>query len=166
MRFDKISPCLWFDTQAEEAARFYCSIFRNSKIAAVSHYGEAGREVHGGVAGSVLSVAFELEGQTFTALNGGPLFTFNQAISLQVTCNTQDEVDYYWEKLSAGGDKSAQVCGWLKDRFGVSWQVVPADLLRMMSDSDARKTDRVMTALLKMKKLDLGALKRAYEQKA
>jgi predicted 3-demethylubiquinone-9 3-methyltransferase (glyoxalase superfamily) len=165
MRFDKISPCFWFDTQAEKAARFYCSVFKNSKIVAVSHYGEAGREVHGMAAGSVLTVAFELEGQTFTALNGGPLFKFNEALSLQVTCNTQEEVDYYWERLSAGGDTAAQACGWLKDKFGVSWQVVPADLPRMMSDSDVRKTDRVMTALLKMKKLDLGALKRAYEQK-
>jgi predicted 3-demethylubiquinone-9 3-methyltransferase (glyoxalase superfamily) len=166
MNFDKISPCFWFDNQAEEAARFYCAVFKNSKIVAISHYGEAGREVHGMAAGSVLTVAFELEGQTFTALNGGPLFKFNEAISLQVTCETQEDVDYYWEKLSAGADKAAQSCGWLKDRFGVSWQVVPADLPQMLADPDVRKTDRVMAALLKMKKLDLDALKRACAQKA
>ena len=163
MHLHKITPCLWFDTQAEEAARFYCSIFGNSRILGISRYGEAGREVHGMPAGTVLTVAFELGGQSFTALNGGPIFKFNEAVSFQVNCDTQEEVDHYWDRLRAGGDESAQQCGWLKDRFGVSWQVVPASIADMMTDTDPRKTDRVMEALLKMKKLDIAALKRAYE---
>lgn len=163
MRLQKITPCLWFDTQAEEAAQYYCSVFRNSRILRISRYGEAGHEIHGKPAGSILTVAFELDGQAFTALNGGPVFKFNEAISLQVNCDTQEELDHYWDRLSAGGDETAQQCGWLKDRYGVSWQIVPTVLPDMMTDADPRKTDRVMTALLKMKKLDIAKLKRAYE---
>lgn len=158
----RIAPCLWFDTEAEEAARFYTSIFRNSKIATIARYGEAGHEIHGRPPGSVMTVAFELEGQPFTALNGGPVFRFNEAISLQVMCETQEEVDYYWQRLSAGGDEKAQQCGWLKDRFGVSWQVVPEVVAELVSDPDSEKSQRAMQALLKMKKLDIGELKRAY----
>ncbi len=163
MKLSKISPCLWFDTQAEEAARYYCSIFKHSKILAISHYGEAGRETHGRAPGTVLTVEFELEGQTFTTLNGGPVFKFNEAVSLQVFCDTQDEIDYYWNKLSAGGDPSAQQCGWLKDKYGLSWQIAPAKLAEMFADKDTKKTGRLMTAMLPMKKLDLAALKRAYD---
>lgn len=163
MHLQKITPCLWFDTQAEEAAQFYCSIFRNSRILRISRYGEAGHEIHGMPAGSVLTVMFELDGLAFTALNGGPVFKFNEAISLQVNCDTQEELDHYWDRLSAGGDETAQQCGWLKDRYGVSWQIVPTVLPDMMADADPRKTDLVMTALLKMKKLDIAELKMAYE---
>jgi predicted 3-demethylubiquinone-9 3-methyltransferase (glyoxalase superfamily) len=158
----KITPCLWFDNQAEEAAEFYTSIFRNSRIVSISRYGEAGREVHGKLPGTVMTVAFELDGQTFTALNGGPVFQFNEAISFQVYCETQEEVDYYWEKLSADGDEQAQQCGWLKDKYGASWQVVPTILIEMLSDSDAAKSGRAMQAMLQMKKIDIAALKRAY----
>jgi predicted 3-demethylubiquinone-9 3-methyltransferase (glyoxalase superfamily) len=157
----KIAPCLWFDDQAEAAAKFYTGIFRNSKILDVSRYGEAGREIHGKAPGTVMTVAFELEGQPFTALNGGPVFTFNEAISFQVTCETQKDVDYYWDKLSAGGDEKAQQCGWLKDRFGVSWQIVPSVLSELLRDPDRQKSQRAMAALLRMKKLDIDALKRA-----
>jgi predicted 3-demethylubiquinone-9 3-methyltransferase (glyoxalase superfamily) len=158
----RITPCLWFDDQAEAAAGFYTSIFRNSKIVNVSRYGEAGREVHGKPAGTVLTVAFELDGQTFTALNGGPVFTFNEAISFQINCDTQEEVDYYWGQLSKGGDEKAQQCGWLKDKYGVSWQVVPRVLVEMISDPDPVKAGRAMTVMLHMKKIDIGSLKRAY----
>jgi predicted 3-demethylubiquinone-9 3-methyltransferase (glyoxalase superfamily) len=158
----KITPCLWFDDQAEEAVTFYTSIFRNSKVLNVSRYGEAGHEIHGKPAGTVLTVAFELEGQAFTALNGGPVFKFNEAISFQVDCETQEEVDYYWEKLSEGGDPKAQQCAWLKDKYGVSWQVVPRVLVEMMSDPDSEKSGRAMEAMLQMKKIDIAALKRAY----
>jgi predicted 3-demethylubiquinone-9 3-methyltransferase (glyoxalase superfamily) len=158
----KITPCLWFDDQAEEAAAFYTGVFKNSKIVTVSRYGEAGKEIHGKPAGSVMTVAFELEGQTFTALNGGPIFKFNEAISFQVDCETQAEVDHYWTKLSEGGDPSAQQCGWLKDRYGVSWQIVPRALVEMLMDPDAGRSQRVMTAMLRMKKIDIGELKRAY----
>jgi predicted 3-demethylubiquinone-9 3-methyltransferase (glyoxalase superfamily) len=158
----KIAPCLWFDDQAEEAATFYTGIFKDSKINKISRYGEAGYEVHGRPAGSVMTVAFELEGHAFTALNGGPMFKFNEAISFEVNCRSQEEVDYYWEELSEGGDKKAQQCGWLKDKFGVSWQVVPVVLIEMINDPDKAKSERVMEALLKMKKLDIDELKRAY----
>ena len=158
----RISPCLWFDDQAEEAVAFYTSVFRNSKIIEVARYGEAGREVHGKPAGTVMTVAFELDGQRFTALNGGPIFKFNEAISLQVHCETQDEVDHYWNKLSAGGDPKAQQCGWLKDKYGLSWQIVPRALLDMLTDSDRERAGSVMTAMLQMKKLDIATLKRAY----
>jgi len=161
-RIQRITPCLWFDDQAEEAAEFYTSIFSDSRVVAVSRYGEAGREVHGRPAGSVMVVAFELQGQPFTALNGGPAFKFNEAISLQINCATQAEVDYYWEKLSAGGDPRAQQCGWLKDRYGVSWQVVPTALPDMIADPDSEGSQRTMDAMLKMKKLDIGTLHRAF----
>ena len=159
-RIQKIAPCLWFDDQAEEAAKYYCGIFKNSRIVTVTRYGKAGYEVHRRPAGSVMVVAFELEGQPFTALNGGPIFKFNEAISLQVYCDTQEEIDYYWERLMAGGDERAQQCGWLKDRYGVSWQVVPSIMQDLVKDG-GEKGDRVMSALLKMKKLDLAALRRA-----
>jgi predicted 3-demethylubiquinone-9 3-methyltransferase (glyoxalase superfamily) len=158
----KITPCLWFDNQAEEAAEFYTSIFRNSRIVSISRYGEAGYEVHGKLPGTVMMVAFELDGQTFTALNGGPVFKFNEAISFQVYCETQEEVDYYWEKLSAGGDEQAWQCGWLKDKYGVSWQVVPTVLIEMLSDHNSEKSQRTMEAMLRMKKIDIDTLKRAY----
>jgi predicted 3-demethylubiquinone-9 3-methyltransferase (glyoxalase superfamily) len=153
---------LWFDNQAEEAVAFYTAIFKNSRIVTVSRYGDAGKEIHGKPAGSVMTVAFELEGQTFTALNGGPIFKFNEAISFQVDCETQAEVDHYWTKLTDGGDPNAQQCGWLKDRYGVSWQIVPRALVEMLMDPDAGKSQRVMTAMLRMKKIDIGELKRAY----
>jgi predicted 3-demethylubiquinone-9 3-methyltransferase (glyoxalase superfamily) len=156
----KITPCLWFDTQAEEAANFYTSVFKNSRIKHVSRYGKAGRDVHGKEAGSVMVVEFEIEGQTFTALNGGPLFKFNEAVSFQVDCATQAEIDHFWSRLSEGGQESR--CGWLKDKYGVSWQVVPSVLPQMMSGADAARTDRVMNAVLQMKKFDLDALNRAY----
>jgi predicted 3-demethylubiquinone-9 3-methyltransferase (glyoxalase superfamily) len=158
----KISPCLWFDTQGEEAAHFYISIFENARILKTSRYTEAGREVHGMKAGTVLTVEFELEGQTFTALNGGPHFVFSEAISFQVSCETQAEIDHYWAKLSEGGDPKAQQCGWLKDRYGVSWQIVPRIMGELMSDPDDARVSRTMTAMLQMKKLDIAALKRAH----
>jgi predicted 3-demethylubiquinone-9 3-methyltransferase (glyoxalase superfamily) len=158
----RIAPCLWFDDEAEDAAKFYTSIFKNSKVVGISRYGEAGHEIHGRPAGSVMTVAFELDGQSFTALNGGPIFKFNEAISLQVFCDTQQEVDHYWEKLGASGDKNAQQCGWLKDKYGVSWQVVPTVVVEMMTDPDRAKSDRAMRAILQMKKIDIAALKKAY----
>ena len=156
-----IVPCLWFDSQAEEAARFYTGVFPNSKIGPVTRYGEAGREIHGRKPGSVMTVSFELDGREFTALNGGPLFKFNEAISFQVMCETQADVDYFWDKLSAGGDPKAQQCGWLKDRFGVSWQVVPTVLMELLNDPDRARTDRVMQALFPMRKIDIAALRKA-----
>jgi len=158
----RITPCLWFDDQAEEAATLYTSVFPGSRIVTVSRYGEAGREVHGRPPGSVMVVAFELEGQAFTALNGGPVFKFNEAISLRVSCRTQEEVDHYWEKLSRGGDERAQQCGWLKDRYGLSWQIVPVALMEMMADPDPVKAGRVMQAMLQMKKIDIKGLRQAY----
>ncbi|HET7729642.1 MAG TPA: VOC family protein [Usitatibacter sp.] len=158
----KIVPCLWFDNQAEEAARFYTSIFPNSKILRISRYGKAGQQVHGRSPGSVMTVEFELDGQAFTALNGGPIFKFNEAVSLQVMCDTQEELDRYWQKLSAGGDPNAQQCGWLKDKFGLSWQVVPKALPDMVSSPDAAKSEKVFNAMLQMKKLDIAELRRAF----
>jgi len=157
----RITPCLWFDDQAEQAAEFYTAIFRNSRIVSRTRYGEAGYEIHGRAAGTVMTVAFELDGQAFTALNGGPVFKFNEAISLQVNCETQEEVDYYWEKLSAGGDEKAQQCGWLKDKYGVSWQVVPGTLIELIGSRDHEKSQRAMNAMLQMKKIDIDELKRA-----
>ncbi len=159
----KIVPSLWFDDQAEEAATFYVSIFEGSRISRIARYTEVGQEVHGRKPGTVMTVAFELGEQAFTALNGGPLFKFNEAISFQVMCETQDEIDRYWEKLGAGGDPKAQQCGWLKDRFGVSWQIVPAQLPYLVGDSDPVKAGRAMHALLKMRKLDIATLKRAHD---
>jgi len=159
---NKITPCLWFDSEAEDAARFYTGIFRNSKITSITRYGEAGREVHGQPAGKVLTVAFELDGRPFTALNGGPQFKFNEAVSFQIPCRNQEEIDYYWDKLTAGGDARAQQCGWLKDRYGLSWQVFPAAVMDMLQDQDRKKADRVMQAIMEMSKMDLKALERAY----
>ena len=161
----KITPCLWFDNQAEEAVNFYVAIFKNSKIGSITRYGEEGYEIHGRPAGTVMTVEFQLEGQGFVALNGGPVFKFNEAISFQVHCKTQEEVDHYWEKLSKGGDKNAQQCGWLKDKYSVSWQIVPTALPKMLQDKDAKKSERVMKALLQMKKLDIERLEQAYEQR-
>ncbi len=158
-----ITPCLWFDSQAEEAARYYTGIFKNSRIGKISRYTEAGHEVHGRPAGSVMTVEFELNGQPFTALNGGPLFKFNEAVSFQIMCRTQEEVDHYWNQLTQGGDPKAQQCGWLKDKYGLSWQVVPTVLAELMSDPDREKAGCVMEALLPMKKLDIAVLHRAFE---
>ena len=160
----KITPCLWFDHNAEEAVSHYLSIFKNSKIVGVTRYGKAGQEIHGRPAGSVMTIAFELDGQPYTALNGGPYFKFTEAISFQVNCQTQEEVDYYWEKLSQGGDEKAQQCGWVKDKFGLSWQIVPTALQEMLQDPDGEKTNQVLEVLLTMKKLDIAALRRAYEK--
>jgi len=158
----KITPCLWFDNQAEEAVKFYVSIFRNSELGAITRYGKEGFEVHKMPEGTVLTVSFKLEGQEFTALNGGPIFKFTEAISLIVHCESQAEVDYYWGKLTAGGDPKAQQCGWLKDKYGLSWQVVPVALFDMMKDKDAKKSGNVMNAMLQMKKLDLAGLQAAH----
>jgi predicted 3-demethylubiquinone-9 3-methyltransferase (glyoxalase superfamily) len=157
-----ITPCLWFDGQAEEAVALYTSTFPNSRITTTTRYGKAGQEFHRKPVGSVMTIGFELNGQGFTALNGGPLFKFTEAISLQVNCRDQAEIDHYWEKLSAGGDPSAQQCGWLKDRFGLSWQIVPAKLSAWVSDPDPARSQRVMEALFQMTKLDFGALERAF----
>ncbi len=154
----KITPYLWFDENAEEAVNFYISIFKNSKIESVTRYGEAGP----GPKGSVMIVAFQLEGQAFVALNGGPQYTFSPAISFFVNCETQQEVDELWEKLTAGGEEVA--CGWLKDRYGVSWQIVPTVLIEMMQDKDPEKAQRVTKAMLQMKKIDIKTLQEAYEQ--
>ena len=161
----KISPCLWFDDKGEEAAKFYISIFKDSKIGDVTRYGKEGYEIHGKEEGTVMTVEFEIEGQKFLGLNGGPIFKFNEAISFQVYCETQEEVDYYWEKLSEGGDEKAQICGWLKDKYGVSWQIVPIILIKMLKDKDSEKSQRVMKAMLQMHKLDISTLKKAYEEK-
>ncbi|HWM28251.1 MAG TPA: VOC family protein, partial [Woeseiaceae bacterium] len=158
----RIAPCLWFDDEAEEAAKFYTGIFKSSKIVKITRYGEAGYEFHKRPAGSVMTVAFELNGQPFTALNGGPVFRFNEAVSLEISCDTQDEVDYYWAKLSQGGDDKAQQCGWLKDKFGLSWQVVPVVLTEMVGDPNDEKSQRAMEAMLHMKKLNIAELKQAY----
>jgi predicted 3-demethylubiquinone-9 3-methyltransferase (glyoxalase superfamily) len=152
----RISPFLWFDTQAEDAAKHYVSIFKNSRIVHVSRYGEAGP----GPKGGVMTVAFELEGQPFIALNGGPHFTFNESISFSIECETQEEVDYFWSRLTDGGTES--MCGWLKDKFGLSWQVNPKILGQMLSDQDPARSKRTMEAMLKMKKIDIPALQKAY----
>lgn len=159
----KITPCLWFDTEAEEAARFYVSIFPDAGIEHVARYGKEGFDVHGKPAGSVLTVSFQLLGLPFMALNGGPHFKFSEAVSFIVYCADQAEIDRYWAALGEGGDAKVQQCGWLKDRFGLSWQIVPRELPGMMSAADGARSERVMKALLPMKKLDLAALKRAYE---
>jgi len=159
----KITPFLWFDNQAEQAVKFYTSIFRNSRIGKIARYDEAGEKVSGQPAGSVMTVEFELAGQEFVALNGGPHFKFTEAISFVVNCKTQAEVDKFWKKLSAGG-KEVQ-CGWLKDKYGLSWQIVPTVLAELLSDKDAAKSQRVMQAMLKMVKLDIKKLKQAAKQK-
>ena len=162
MAITRIRPCLWFDDQAEDAARFYTGIFPNSRIVNTTHYAEAGFETHQRPAGSVMTVTFELDGQLFTGLNGGPIFTFNEAVSFEIHCADQAEIDYYWERLGEGGDPRAQQCGWLKDRFGVSWQVVPVAMEEMFADAESPATQRTMEAMLKMKKLDIAELERAY----
>jgi len=159
----KITPCLWFDSQAEEAAVFYTGIFRNSSIGRITRYGREGFEIHGQPAGSVMTVEFELDGQPFTALNGGPIFRFSEAVSFQVPCETQEEVDFYWDRLAEGGDPQAQQCGWLKDRFGLSWQVFPRMLTEWVGDPDSEKSQRAMKSMLQMKKIDLEAIRQAYD---
>ena len=154
----KITPFLWYDNQAEEAANFYVSIFKNSRVLGVTRYGKSGP----GPEGSVLTAAFELEGQKFTALNGGPRFTFNESVSFVVNCETQEEIDYFWMKLTSEGGQESQ-CGWLKDKFGLSWQVVPTILPELITSKDAKKSERVMQAIMQMKKLDLAKLKQAGE---
>lgn len=160
----KISPCLWFDDNAEDAVNFYVSVFKDSNIGNVTRYGKEGYDIHKKKEGSVMTIDFEIEGQKFLALNGGPIFKFNEAISFQIYCDTQEEIDYYWDKLTEDGDKNAQVCGWLKDKFGVSWQVVPVALIKMLEDKDSMKTERVMKAMLQMRKLDIDALTKAYQE--
>lgn len=155
---NKITPCLWFDSEAEEAAKLYTSIFANSQIRNISRYTEAGRDKHGREPGSVMVVEFELDGQTFTALNGGPLFKFTEAVSFAVMCDTQEEIDHFWARLSEGGRESQ--CGWLKDKFGLSWQIVPAVLPQLLKDAGA-SSEKIMGAVMQMKKFDLEALKRA-----
>jgi predicted 3-demethylubiquinone-9 3-methyltransferase (glyoxalase superfamily) len=160
-RFQRITPFLWFDKQAEEAATFYVSIFENSRVLATTRYSKDASKASGQPEGSAMTVAFQLDGQDFTALNGGPHFKFNEAVSLVVNCRTQAEVDHYWNRLSEGGDPNAQQCGWLKDKYGVSWQIVPTELPKLLTDPDPRKAERVMKAMLQMKKIDVDALKRA-----
>ncbi len=158
----KITPCLWFDNQAEEAVNFYISIFKNSKIVSVNRYGEAGAKASGRPKGTVMTIIFQLGGQEFMALNGGPVFKFTEAISFIVNCRTQKEIDEFWGKLSKGGEEGP--CGWLKDKYGLSWQIVPSILGEMLQDEDAEKSERVMKAMLQMKKIDIKTLKQAYEQ--
>jgi predicted 3-demethylubiquinone-9 3-methyltransferase (glyoxalase superfamily) len=157
----KLTPCLWFDHEAEAAAKFYVSVFASGRIGRVARYGKAGQEVHGRPAGSVMTVEFELDGQDFVALNGGPVFKFTEAVSFQVHCDNQDEIDHYWNRLGEGGEEGP--CGWLKDKYGLSWQIVPAVLPKLMTDADGSKSERVMNAFLKMKKFDVATLQRAYE---
>ena len=159
----QINPCLWYDKNAEDAAKFYITVFKNSKITRVVHFGNAGQDVHGGKAGEVLAIDFELDGQKFSGLNGGPQFKFSEAVSFQIPCETQEEIDYYWSALSKGGSESQ--CGWLKDKFGLSWQVFPRRLLDMIADSDRAKADRAMSAMMKMAKIDLATIERAFAGK-
>jgi len=160
----KITPFLWFDDQAGEAVKFYTSVFKNSSISTIARHDEAGAKAAGRPKGSVLTVAFRIEGQDFVALNGGPHFKFTEAISFVVNCETQEEIDHYWTELSSGGDEKAQQCGWLKDKYGLSWQIVPVALAKMLTDNDPQKVNRVMQAVLQMKKIDIKALKKAYDQ--
>lgn len=160
---NKISPCLWFDDQGEAAVEFYLGIFKNSRITDIARYPDTGKEIHGKDAGTVMTINFELEGQSFTALNGGPHFKFNEAVSLQIECETQEEVDHYWDKLCEGGDPNAQQCGWVKDKFGLSWQIVPKCLPEMLKAADPEKYRRAFQAMLRMKKLDIAALQHAFD---
>jgi predicted 3-demethylubiquinone-9 3-methyltransferase (glyoxalase superfamily) len=155
----KITPCLWFDTQAEEAAKFYASVFKNSNIGKISRYGKEGFEVHGKKAGTVMTVEFELEGQKFLALNGGPHFKFNEAVSFQVHCETQQEIDHFWSELAKEGEEGP--CGWLKDKFGLSWQIIAKALPEMLMDGNSETAQRVMRSMLQMRKIDIAALRRA-----
>jgi len=156
----KLTPCLWFDSEAEEAANFYVSVFKKSRIGKISRYGKEGYEVHGRKAGTVMTVEFKIAGQKFLALNGGPHFKFNEAISFQVHCQTQEEVDYFWSRLSEGGKEAP--CGWLKDKFGLSWQIIPDVLPQLLTDKNVEKAGRVMKSMLQMKKIDIAALQRAH----
>ena len=158
-----ISPCLWFDSQAEEAARFYVSVFKKGKIVTINRYPAVGQEIHGREPGSVMTVEFVLNGLPFTALNGGPVFKFGEAISMQVFCRTQKEIDFYWDKLGEGGDPNARQCGWLKDRYGLSWQVVPEGMDKMFKNPKSKATERAFAAMMEMKKLDIAALQAAYK---
>ncbi len=160
-RIQRITPCLWFDDQAEQATAFYTAVFANSRIINTTRYTKESAQASGRPEGSILTIAFQLDGQDFTALNGGPLFKFNEAMSLVVNCETQQEVDHYWHRLSEGGDPRAQQCGWLKDRFGVSWQVVPALLIELLTDADPEKARKAMAVILEMKKIDLEGLRQA-----
>ena len=164
VNMQKISSNLWFDRQAEEAVAYYISVFKNSRIKRVTRYGKEGYDIHKMPAGTVMTIEFELEGQKFVALNGGPVFKFNEAVSFIVNCDSQNEIDYYWEKLTQGGDKNAQQCGWLKDKFGLSWQVVPTSLSEMLGDKDSKRSGAVMNAMLKMKKLDIEKLEEAFQK--
>jgi predicted 3-demethylubiquinone-9 3-methyltransferase (glyoxalase superfamily) len=159
----KITPFLWFDHQAEEAAKFYTSVFKNSKLGKILRYDEASAKAAGGTVGSVLTIEFEIEGQKFTALNGGPQFKFNESVSFVVYCQTQDEVDYFWQKLTADGGQESE-CGWLRDKFGLSWQVTPTVLIEMLHDKDPKKSERVMNAMMQMQKIDISKLKAAYAE--
>lgn len=159
----RIAPCLWYPGQAEEAARFYTSVFPNSRIVSLSYYPEVGQDVHGQPPGTVLTAVFELDGQSFTALNGPPIFHFTEAVSLQVFCDTQQEIDHYWQRLGEGGDEAARQCGWLKDRFGLSWQIVPRMMEQMMTDPDKNRIGRVFGVMMGMKKLDIAQLQRAFD---
>lgn len=161
----KIIPHLWYEDKAEEAARFYVSIFKNSKITGITHYGKTGEIVSGKPEGSVMTVSFELDGQKFVALNGGAPFKLSEAISFIVECKTQKEIDYYWKKLSSGGDKEAQICGWLKDKYGLSWQIVPSILEKMLASSDKGRLERVMEKFLRMKKINIADLEKAYKKR-
>lgn len=163
MPTQRLTPCLWFDKEAEDAANYYVGIFKNSRITSITRYPSAGQEIHGQPAGSVMVAAFELDGHSFTALNGGPYFKFNEAVSFQVNCTSQEEIDYYWEKLGAGGDPKAQQCGWLKDKYGLSWQVVPEGMEAMMQDAESPGAQRAMSAMLQMKKIDMHEIQRAYD---
>ncbi|WKA59416.1 VOC family protein [Planococcus shenhongbingii] len=162
-KIQKIIANFWFDGQAEEAANYYVSIFKNSSIGRITHYVKEGQEIHGKPVGSVMTVEFQIEGQEFLALNGGPEFKFSEAISFIINCESQEEIDYYWDKLTEGGDEKAQICGWLKDKFGVSWQVAPIALNEMLMDSDTEKVERVMKSFMQMKKIDLTELQKVYE---
>ena len=159
-----LTTCLWFDTEAEEAANFYCSVFTNSKIGMISRYGKSGQDVHRKPPGSVMVAAFEIEGQKFIALNGGPQFKFSEAVSFQVHCDTQAEIDHFWDKLAEGGQPGR--CGWLKDKYGVSWQIIPTMLPEIMGGSDTEKSQRAMSAFMQMSKFDIEKLRQAYEGRA
>lgn len=162
-RFQRITPFLWFDGHAEQAAQFYVSLFENSRITTATRYSRESAQASGQTEGSVMTIGFELDGQPFTALNGGPAFKFTEALSLVVHCQSQDEVDHFWDRLSDGGDPKAQACGWLKDRFGVSWQIVPDEMLALIAQPDAEKSRKVVAALMQMKKIDLPTLRSAAE---
>lgn len=163
MTLNKITTTLWFDNQAEEAAHFYTSIFKNSSVGSKTHFGKEGFEYHGKPEGSVMTVEFEIQGMPFVALNGGPIFKFTEAISFAINCESQEEIDYYWEKLGEGGDPQFQQCGWLKDKYGVSWQIVPEILSKLMNDADKEKAQRATQAMFTMKKFDIRALKNAFD---